>query len=52
MVNRLMALNSWVSSNVNLSDDDLKALVRYFEVLAEIERSLDSTDSNSVATDV
>jgi|JI10StandDraft_1071094.scaffolds.fasta_scaffold21210_8 hypothetical protein len=35
-----------------LDEEDVAQLVKYFEVLAEIERSLDSTDSNSVATEV
>lgn len=37
---------------MKLSQDDVQALTQYFEVLAEIERSLDSTDSNSVATEI
>lgn len=36
----------------SLDKEDIEQLIKYFEVLAEIERGLDNTDGNSVATEV
>ena len=35
-----------------LDKEDIEPLIKYFEVLAEIERGLGSTDGNSVATEL